>query len=175
MRLTATSPFPCRPNALWRSSCFNSTFHEYLNFSIEQFEVRVKIILLVLVLLVHSDEEWLELLGQERYDVMRCKGTERAYRGNHTYAIGPGNYICAACHNPLFDGNDQYDAGSGFPSFTRAISEKSVYFREDWTLSFKRYEVLCKGCDSHLGHIFKDGPPPRHLRYCINSIALIRD
>jgi len=97
--------------------------------------------------------------------------TDRAFTGKYTYAEGPAIYHCAICHLPLFHGDDQYDSGSGYPSFKQG---KNVYFLEDWSLGFKRYEVLCKGCDSHLGHIFNDGPPPKHLRYCIHSTTLVR-
>jgi peptide-methionine (R)-S-oxide reductase len=122
----------------------------------------------------HSEQEWLQILGTERYTVMRRKGTERAFIGEYTYKEGPATYHCAACDLALFNGLDQYDARSGYPSFTQAISSEKVYFEEDRTLSFKRYEILCRGCDSHLGHIFNDGPLPKKLRYCINSISLKR-
>lgn len=112
-----------------------------------------------------------EKLGVERHHVMREKGTERAFSGQYLYETAPGTYRCAACQAPLFRSEDKYDSGAGFPSFKNAI-DKSVYFLEDWTLPFKRYEVLCRQCHSHLGHLFKDGPPPKNLRYCINSLSL---
>jgi peptide-methionine (R)-S-oxide reductase len=134
----------------------------------------IALLLAVLLSVSHTEEEWLSILGLERYNVMRRKGTQRAYIGEYTFLEGPATYCCAACDLPLFNGEDQYDAGSGYPSFKQSISVKNIYFEEDWTFSFKRYEVLCRGCDSHLGHIFNDGPPPKKLRYCINSIALNR-
>lgn len=114
-------------------------------------------------------------LGPERYKVMREKGTERAFSGKYLYETRSGTYKCAACKAPLFSSNDKYDSGAGWPSFQKPLDSKSVYYLEDQNLSIKRYEVLCRGCDSHLGHVFNDGPPPKGLRYCINSITLILD
>ncbi len=98
---------------------------------------------------------------------------ERAFSGKYLYETAAGSYLCITCKNPLFHSSDKYDSGAGWPSFKKTIAPESVYYLEDWTLSFKRYEVLCRGCDAHLGHVFNDGPPPKGLRYCINSITLI--
>lgn len=114
-----------------------------------------------------------EILGPERYKVMREKGTERAFSGKYLHETADGTYSCAACKNPLFDSKDKYNSGAGWPSFLKPIEPKKVYYLEDWDLPFKRYEVLCRVCSSHLGHVFHDGPPPKNLRYCINSITLI--
>lgn len=116
-----------------------------------------------------------EVLGPERYRVMREKGTERAFSGRYLHETSLGIYQCAACRTPLFSSADKYESGAGWPSFTQPIETKAVYYLEDWNLRFKRYEVLCRGCDSHLGHVFPDGPPPKNLRYCINSITLVLD
>lgn len=114
-----------------------------------------------------------ETLGPERYRVMREKGTERAFSGAYLYETKAGLYRCAACRSSLFRSEDKYEAGAGWPCFTQPHSKESVYYLEDWSLPFKRYEVLCRNCHSHLGHVFPDGPPPKGLRYCVNSLSLI--
>lgn len=122
--------------------------------------------------MIHSDAKWRSILGETRYGVMREKKTERAFSGEHLHRTDPGIYACAACAHPLFKSEDKYNAGSGWPSFTQPIESKSVYYSPDLKGPVQRYEVLCRGCDSYLGHVFHDGPPPRLLRYCINSVAL---
>ena len=97
---------------------------------------------------------------------------ESSYSGYYLPIEEEGVYLCASCNLPLFSFENQYDAGNGWPSFTYPIAKKTVYYREDWSLGFKRYEVLCRGCDSALGHVFYDGPPPKHLRFCIHSNCL---
>jgi peptide-methionine (R)-S-oxide reductase len=116
-----------------------------------------------------------EQLPQERYRVMKEKGTERAFSGKYLYETGPGKYLCAECKTPLFASEDKYDSGAGWPSFLKPIAKESIYYLEDSNAPVRRYEVLCRGCNSHLGHVFNDGPPPKGLRYCINSITLILD
>ncbi len=121
----------------------------------------------------HSETEWMEILGQDRYKIMRQKGTEHAFIGEYVSAAARGVYCCAGCDLPLFLSQDKYDAGNGWPSFLKPINSKNVYYLEDWSLKFKRYEVLCSRCDGHLGHLFHDGPPPKSLRYTINSLSLM--
>ena len=128
--------------------------------------------------IARSESRWKELLGQERYDVMRKKGTERPFLGEYVLSEKEGTYLCFACDLPLFDSKDKYHLNNGWPSFTKPISPKNVYYLEDWSTGFKRYEVLCSRCDCHLGHVFNNGLKndsssiEKNLRYCINSIAL---
>jgi peptide-methionine (R)-S-oxide reductase len=120
-----------------------------------------------------TDGEWRERLGSERYRIMREKGTERAFSGAYLNEWRAGTYACAACDHPLFSSEDKYEEpGSGWIAFSQTIGSKNVLYKEDWQLPFKRYEVLCRDCESHLGHVFKDGPPPKNLRYTINSLSL---
>lgn len=104
-----------------------------------------------------------------------CFQPERAFSGKYLYSEDVGIYHCLSCKNPLFSSGEKYDSGSGWPSFKKPIHPKSVYYLEDWKLSFKRYLVLCRGCNTPLGHVFHDGPPPKRLRYCIKSTTLIHE
>ncbi len=129
--------------------------------------------LLLCLVFISSDRDWKSELGEERYHVMRQKGTERAFRGIYTYQFQEGTYLCYACNQPLFDSKSKYlHRGSGWPCFQEPINAKNIYYLKDTALPIQRYEVLCRGCDSHLGHLFHDGPLPKKNRYLINSISL---
>jgi peptide-methionine (R)-S-oxide reductase len=122
--------------------------------------------------LQRSDEEWKKLLTPAQYQVMRQHGTERAFTHPYYESTGEGLFVCAACGQELFDANDKYDSGSGWPSFTRPADPVDVATDTDTSHGMVRSEVRCARCDSHLGHVFPDGPQPTGMRYCINGVAL---
>ncbi|MFT3976408.1 MAG: peptide-methionine (R)-S-oxide reductase MsrB [Sphingomonas bacterium] len=119
-----------------------------------------------------SESEWRRRLTPEQYHVLREAGTERAFAGRYTDNKADGLYHCAACDLALFDSADKYDSGSGWPSFTRPVAPGVVTDHTDTSHGMTRTETRCARCDSHLGHLFPDGPPPTGMRYCINSICL---
>lgn len=119
-----------------------------------------------------SEEDWKKVLNPDAYRVLRSNGTERAFTGKYYKNKETGNYHCAACGNVLFSSDSKYDSGSGWPSYWKPANKDSVVEKEDYGLGMMRTEVRCAACDSHLGHVFKDGPRPTGLRYCINSVCL---
>ena len=119
-----------------------------------------------------SENEWRKRLSPEQYHVLREAGTERAFSGRYNDNKFDGVYRCAACQLELFDSADKYDSGSGWPSFTAAIGPDRVSDHTDTSHGMTRTETRCARCDSHLGHVFPDGPPPTGQRYCMNSVSL---
>jgi peptide-methionine (R)-S-oxide reductase len=119
-----------------------------------------------------SDTEWKKTLSPEQYEVLRRKGTERAFTGIYYNSKEKGTYLCAGCGSPLFDSDTKFDSGTGWPSYYQPISEQAVDTEEDKSYGMNRSEVLCARCGGHLGHVFPDGPEPTGLRYCINSVSL---
>ena len=119
-----------------------------------------------------TDEEWGAQLTDEQYHVTREHGTERAFTGDYNDFKGNGTYLCVCCDNELFNSDTKYDSGSGWPSFWEPLSKDKVEEIPDSSHGMVRVEIRCSRCDAHLGHVFKDGPQPTGLRYCMNSASL---
>ncbi len=119
-----------------------------------------------------TEAEWRRILPPERFAIMRKGKTERPFTGKYDDFWEKGTYVCAGCGRPLFGSAVKYDSGTGWPSFSAAVDDRTLETRDDYSLLTKRIEVRCAGCGAHLGHVFDDGPPPTFLHYCINSASL---
>jgi peptide-methionine (R)-S-oxide reductase len=120
-----------------------------------------------------SDAEWREQLTPQQFAVLRQAATERPFTGEYVHNKADGTYVCAACGAPLFSSATKYESGSGWPSFWDMMEEGSVLVKPDHSHGMERLEIVCARCDSHLGHVFEDGPrDTTGLRYCVNSLSL---
>ena len=120
-----------------------------------------------------TEEEYLTELTPEQFRVARQAGTERAFTGKYWDTKTPGMYHCVCCGEALFDSDNKYSSGCGWPSFTAPAADPAISTERDSSLGMERVEVTCSNCDAHLGHVFPDGPPESGgQRYCINSASL---
>ena len=119
-----------------------------------------------------TEEEWKEILTPEQFQITRQKGTERPFSSDVCNTFDPGQYMCICCETLLFDSDEKFDSGTGWPSFNQPIKENAIAYIQDRSFGMSRIETICNTCDAHLGHVFPDGPEPSGLRYCMNAVAL---
>ena len=117
----------------------------------------------------------MQQLSPEQFQICRLKGTERPHTGKYNNEKSTGVYKCICCGHPLFESDTKFESGSGWPSFYAPLGDDAIATEEDSSPGMRRVEVMCARCDSHLGHVFEDGPAPTGLRYCMNSVSLNLD
>lgn len=123
---------------------------------------------------IKSDDYWRNKLTDEEFRVCREQGTERPYSGTLLHNTSSGIYHCTCCRSPLFVSDNKYDSGCGWPSFDAPVASDAIRYLKDTSLGMERIEIRCAECDSHLGHVFPDGPADTTgERYCVNSVSLI--
>lgn len=119
-----------------------------------------------------SDQDWRAALSPDQYRITREKGTEPAFSSTLCSLFEPGRYACVCCDSLLFDANEKFESGTGWPSFTRPVRDNAIAYHGDHSHGMVRVETTCNTCGAHLGHVFPDGPAPSGLRYCMNALAL---
>jgi peptide-methionine (R)-S-oxide reductase len=119
-----------------------------------------------------NNDKWRDTLSSEEYRVCREQGTEAPFSGKLLHNHETGEYRCTCCDVSLFHSENKYDSGCGWPSFDAAINDSAIRYLEDNSHGMKRVEIRCAACDSHLGHVFPDGPETTGERYCVNSVSL---
>ncbi|MDC1296581.1 peptide-methionine (R)-S-oxide reductase MsrB [Alphaproteobacteria bacterium] len=122
--------------------------------------------------ILKTDSEWRKILTEEEFLITRKKGTEAPFSGKEYNIINEGSFKCKCCDADLFNSNSKYDSGCGWPSFFEQISPEAIKKKTDYSHGMLRIEIMCAQCDSHLGHIFDDGPKPTGQRYCVNSLSI---